>query len=133
MAIYSYKAKTSEGRTKSGRLVALSENEVIGKLRRRELAPFKVSDISGNLDTKISLFLFKPKNKDLVIFSRQFSVMISAGVPVVESLKVMVDQTENLFLQKMITQITADVDGGANLSDALSKFPKFFSYFFTKL
>ena len=131
--IYSYRAKNSDGKTKGGRLVALSESDAIGKLRRRDLAPFKVREISNDLETKISLFLFKPKTKDLVVFSRQFSVMISAGVPIVESLRVMVDQTENLYLQKMIVQITTDVDGGANLSDALAKYPKFFSYFFVNI
>jgi type IV pilus assembly protein PilC len=133
MAIYYYKAKNQDGRSRSGHLVALSENEALGKLRRRELSPVKIRDVSRDLDTRISLFLFKPKNKDLVIFSRQFSVMISAGVPVVESLKVMVDQSSNLYMQRMITQITSEVDGGATLSDALGKHPKFFSYFFINI
>lgn len=131
--IYSYRAKTSEGKKRSGRLVALSENDALGKIRRRDLAPYKIAEISNDLETKITLFIFKPKTKDLVIFSRQFSVMISAGVPVVESLRVMIDQTKNLYLQKMILQIASDVDGGANLSDALSKYPKFFSYFFINI
>src|SRR5574344_1064679 len=131
--IYSYSAKNSEGKKRYGRLVAFSESDALGKLRRRDLAPYKIREISNDLETKISLFIFKPKTKDLVIFSRQFSVMISAGVPVVESLRVMVDQTKNLYLQKMILQIAADVDGGANLSDALSKYPKFFSYFFINI
>ena len=70
--------------------------------------PVKVRDISNDLDTKLFLWLLKPGTKDLVVFSRQFSVMISAGVPVVESLKVMIDQTQNLYLQKMIMEITAE-------------------------
>ncbi|MFZ4648862.1 MAG: type II secretion system F family protein [Patescibacteria group bacterium] len=133
MAIYNYKAKTTDGDIRRGKIVALSESEVLSKLRRRELSPVKIQNVSNDLDVKLSLFLFKPKNKDLVIFSRQFSVMISAGVPVVESLRVMVDQTQNLFMQKMITQITAEVDGGAALSDALARYPKFFSYFFVNI
>ena len=133
MAIYSYKAKNSAGKVRHGQLAAISENDVLAKLRRRELIPVKVRDISNDLDTKLFLWLLKPGTKDLVIFSRQFSVMISAGVPVVESLKVMIDQTQNLYLQKMIMEITADVDGGAALSESLAKYPKFFSYFFVNI
>ncbi len=133
MAIYSYKAKNSNGKTRRGRLAAVSENDVLAKLRRRELLPVKVRDISNDPDTKLFLWLLKPGTKDLVVFSRQFSVMISAGVPVVESLKVMIDQTQNLYLQKMIMEITAEVDGGAALSEALAKYPKFFSYFFVNI
>lgn len=133
MAIYSYQARNINGKNKRGRIVALSENDAVGKLNRRNLSPYRLKEISNAIETKLTLFLFKPKTKDLVIFSRQFSVMISAGVPVVESLRVMVDQTENLYFQKMIIQITADVDGGTVLSDALAKYPKFFSYFFINI
>ncbi|MCX6795818.1 MAG: type II secretion system F family protein [Candidatus Falkowbacteria bacterium] len=133
MAVYSYSAKNSEGRRKHGRIVAMSENDAAAKLGRRELSPIKIRDISRDIDTRLLLLLSRPKNKDLVVFSRQFSVMISAGVPIVESLKVMVDQAENLYMQKMIIQITSDVDGGATLSDSLAKYPKFFSYFFVNI
>jgi type IV pilus assembly protein PilC len=75
----------------------------------------------------------KIKNKDIVIFSRQFSVMISANVSLVQALRVLVDQTVNQKLKKIINAIANDVDGGARLSEAMSAHPEAFSRFFTSV
>jgi len=133
MAIFKYKAITSNQKTKTGTIIGLSENEVILKLRKKDLNVVSLSDATNNLETKFLKLINPISTKDLVIFSRQFSVMISANVPVVESLLILIDQTNNISLRDMISDIAFEVDSGAFLSDAFSKRPKIFSDFFVNI
>ncbi len=133
MPIFSYKAENANGRIKKGRIVGLSENEVIGKIRRRELNPLSVSDVTDTLESKVNFLLNPIRSKDLVIFSRQFAVMITANITVVESLMILIDQTRNLSLKNMVSEIAFEVDGGSFLSDAFAKRPKIFSDFFVNI
>lgn len=133
MAIFQYKAENSSGQVKSGKVVGLSENEVIQKLRKKDLTVIGIHDVTDDPLSRFSQLIAPIKNKDLVIFARQFSVMISANVPVVETLMVLVDQTDNLSLKNLIANIAFDVDGGAFLSDAFAKHPKIFSEFFVNI
>jgi type IV pilus assembly protein PilC len=133
MSIFKYKAEDANGRLKNGKIVGLSESDIIARLRKQELQTVSVRDVSATLETKILKLIAPIKNKDLVIFSRQFSVMISASVPVVESLLILVDQTNNLTLKNLIADIAFEVDGGSFLSDAFGKRPKIFSDFFVNI
>lgn len=133
MPIYNYKAKNEKGRTKRGQLVGVNESDALNRLKRLDLDNIDLKDVSDNLETKLLLFINPIKAKDLAIFSRQFSVMISANVTVVESLKILVDQTTNISLQKMIADIAYEVDSGDFLSDALAKRPKAFSNLFVNI
>jgi len=133
MAIFQYKAENSSGQAKSGKVVGLSENEVIQKLRKKDLTVIGIHDVTDDPLSRFSRLISPIKNKDLVIFARQFSVMISANVPVVETLMVLIDQTDNLTLKNLIANIAFDVDGGAFLSDAFAKHPKIFSEFFVNI
>lgn len=133
MPIYRYKATNKKGRTKSGLDIALSESEIIARYRRRELEITSLVSAENSLEAKIKLFVERANTRDLVIFSRQFSVMISANVPVVEALLILVEQTDNFSLKKMIADIAADVDAGSLLSDAFAKYPDVFSNFFVNI
>ena len=133
MPIYKYKAEDANGRIKRGTFVGFSENDVIIKLRKKELNPIALNDVTGSLESKLSFLINPIKSKDLVIFSRQFSVMISASVPVVESLTILIDQTNNISLRNMLSEIAFEVEGGAFLSDSFSKRPKIFSDFFVHI
>lgn len=133
MPIFQYKAQDTNGKKKSGTIVGLSESEVSGKLSKKDLAIISLADITNTPLSQISRIIAPIKTKDLVIFSRQFSVMISASVPVVESLLILIDQTNNISLKNMISEIAFEVDGGAFLSDALAKRPKIFSEFFINI
>ncbi len=73
------------------------------------------------------------KVKDVVMFTRQFSVMISATLPVVQALRILVMQTESPALKIIISEVVDDVDGGAKLSDALAKHPRVFSTFYVSM
>jgi type IV pilus assembly protein PilC len=133
MAIFNYRAVNTAGKTKRGQAVGLSENEVSAKLRGQSLEVQSITDVTDDWFSKFLRFIAPIKAKDLVIFSRQFSIMISASVPIVESLKILIDQTNNISLKNMISDIAFEVNGGDFLSDALSKRPKVFSEFFVNI
>ncbi len=133
MSIFKYSAERSDGRKKSGRIVAVSENDAFSRLRKKDLTLKSLVDVSSALETKINRFISPIKAKELVVFTRQLSVMISANVPVVEALLVLVEQTNNLSLQAMIADIAFEVDSGAFLSDAFARRPKVFSDFFVNI
>ncbi len=134
MPIFKYKAKNNTtGKLKSEMTVGINDSEVTSRLRRRDFSVLAINDVSDGLDAKIHLLLNPIKIKDLVIFSRQFSVMISANVPVVESLLILIDQTNNFSLKNLIADIAFEVDSGALLSDSFGKRPKIFSEFFVNI
>jgi type IV pilus assembly protein PilC len=133
MSIFRYKAENSAGKTKSGTVVGLSDSEVTLKLSKQDLSVISLKDVTRDLDTKFLKLINPIGAKDLVIFSRQFSVMISANVPIEESLLILIDQTNNISLRDMISDIAFEVDGGAFLSDAFAKRPDIFSDFFVNI
>lgn len=133
MPIFRYRAENSRGKVKRGRAVGLSESEVTSKLHRKGLNPLYIADVTDSLESKIDLFINRIGIKDLVIFSRQFSVMVASNVPVVESLLILIDQTKNLAFQNMLANIAYEVDSGSFLSDAFAKRPKVFSDFFVNI
>lgn len=111
----------------------MSENEAMVKLNKKELSVTGLVNVTDTPFSKFKRFIAPIKTKDLVIFSRQFAVMISANVPVVESLLILIDQTNNISLKNMISEIAFEVDGGAFLSDAFAKRPHIFSDFFINI
>ena len=133
MAIFKYIANTSEGRRKSGQMVGVNEGDVLSRLEQSDLEPITVENITDTPEGRLLRFIAPIKTKEMVIFTRQFSVMISANVTVVESLRILVDQTKNISLQNMIAEIAFEVDSGSLLSDAFSKRPKVFSNFFVNI
>ncbi len=133
MPIFKYRAEKSNGKVKQGRIVGLGESEIISKLRRKGLNPIYLADVTNSLESKIDIFINRIRTKDLVIFSHQFSVMITANVPVVESLLILVDQTKNIAFKNMLSEIAYEVDSGAFLSDAFAKRPRVFSEFFVNI
>jgi len=133
MPIFRYKARNKKGKIKTGIEIGLNETDLITRFRRKELEIFSLAPGENDLETKIRLLVERSGIKDLVIFARQFSVMISANVPVVESLLILIEQTENFSLKNMIAEIAFEVDAGSLLSDAFGKRPAVFSEFFVNI
>jgi len=132
MAVFKYKAFNKEKKQKEGLIEAVSKEMAVETLQEEELTIVLVEEV--RTAKKISLpFFNRIKGKDLVIFSRQFSVMISANVAMVQALKILVEQTSNIKLKELLSEVADEVDGGAKLSDALAKRPKVFSNFFTSV
>lgn len=111
----------------------MSEYDLSQRLRRQNLDVISVTPADNSLEAKINLFLNKPKGKDLAIFSRQFAVMISANVPVVESLVILIEQTSSFKLKQVVAQIAFEVTAGGLLSDSLAQYPKIFDNFFVNM
>ncbi len=134
MPIFKYKAKNNtSGRFKSKLTVALNQADLVAGLHRRDYNVVSIAEVSDSWEAKINLILNPIKVKDLVIFSRQFSVMIAANMPVVESLLILIDQTNNFSLKNMIANIAFEVDSGSLLSDAFARRPAVFSDFFINI
>ncbi len=134
MAAYHYLALNREGTKIKGLIEADSERKAITQLRPRGL--FVISlEKNGNLfnfvrgKTGTGIRIFKPriKSKDIIIFLRQFATLINAGLPIVQALAIMIDQTPHSTLKEKISQIKKDVEAGMPLSEALTKHPKAFS------
>lgn len=82
--------------------------------------------------TQITLFQ-RVKTKDIVVFTRQLAVMVSATLPMVQALRILVNQTENVALKIALSEVADSVDGGMRLSEALAKYPKIFSHFYVSM
>ncbi|NCU43237.1 type II secretion system F family protein [Candidatus Falkowbacteria bacterium] len=133
MAIFRYKAKNSKGRTKNGLDVAMSEADLLQRLRRQNLDVVSLVLADNSLEAKLNLLLNRVSGKDLAIFSRQFAVMISANVPVVESLVILIEQTSNFKLKQVVAEVAFEVTAGGLLSDSLMRHPKIFDNFFVNM
>ncbi len=133
MPIFNYKARNKIGRIKRGRAIANNESLAIKALNKRGLEVLWIKDATKSIDHKF-IFLFNPiKSVDLVVFSRQFSVMMAAGVPISDALITIVNQTDNLKFRNILSKVAYDVDNGEFLSVALKKHPRTFSNFFTNV
>ncbi len=130
MPLYQYKAVDRNNKTVSGLIEAPTEDFAVDTLREKGLKIISLSSKS-EFDLKKILRIFnRVKPKDLVVFSRQFSVLISANVAMVQSLRILADQTENPYFKSIVFEIAEEVDGGLRLSEALAKRPEIFSNFF---
>ncbi len=123
---YSYTAIDKSGKRISGIVEATSETAVIATLKNREIRPLAVKPEKSGFGN-ISFGERKPKLKDIMIFTRQMSTMINAGVPLVRSLATLQLQTENPVLKKHIAIVSKDVESGISFADALEKHPTIFS------
>lgn len=124
MAKYSYKA-TKGGRTVSGIVEASSKQLALGTLSQQQIHPIAIKEVK---ESKFALKLGnRVKLKDLVVFTRQLSTMISAGVPLNRSLTTLQNQIQSKFFNKVVGQVAKDVEGGAPLADALAKHPAAFN------
>ena len=132
MAVFKYKALDKDGKKKVGLVKAISEDLAAETLRERNFSVISIKE-SGGAKTGGIIILNRISVKDLVVFSRQFAVMISANVSMVQALNILVDQTENIRLKMIISEAADEVDSGSRLSDALAKRPNVFSNFFVSV
>lgn len=130
MPRFQYVATSENGeKTTKGTLEAADEAAVMDALKRQKLRPLSVTeDKSKNSSLKKLLSSSnKVKSDDLVIFTRQLSAMVGAGVPLLRSLSSLEQHSESPALKDILVSIIRDVEGGMTLADALGKHPKTFS------
>ena len=113
-----------------GELEAPNLEAVVTVLRHRRIRPIpnRIREKGKGLEKEITIpgFGEKVKTKDLSIFTRQFATMIDAGLPIVQCLDILGEQSESKLLRNTVRTIRQDVEGGATLADALRKHPKIF-------
>jgi type IV pilus assembly protein PilC len=131
MPAFVWKGKTREGKAVSGERSAENKEAVMALLRREQILVSSVKE-KGKEIALPKLGGGVPA-KDLAIFVRQFSVMIDAGLPLVQCLEILGGQQENKNFQKILTTTRMDVEGGASLADAMRKHPKAFDDLFTNM
>jgi type IV pilus assembly protein PilC len=133
MPIYKWVADTRKGRTIKGELEAADEKIARLQLKRRNLTVKKIKVKPKDLFANVSFMQPKVTAKDIVIFTRQFSTMIDAGLPLVQGLTILAEQADNRTFRKILKQVTKDVEGGSTLAEALKKHPKIFDNLFVNL
>lgn len=123
-----YKATNKDGKTISGTAEAASKQALLSMLRKQGVHPIL---IKADKSKHRASSLFGPRKKvklsDLVVFTRQLSTMISAGVPLARSLSALQGDAANPYMREVLAGITKDVESGAQLGDAFAKYPNVFS------
>jgi len=132
MALFSYKAKSPTGAVITGSMEAESERVLAAKLRAQKLTLLSAT-LEKKKGFKYPFGKGKVTTKDLSVFCRQFATMISAGVPVLQSLNIIYDQVENKTLKMVVGKIREDIGSGSTLTDALAKHPNIFSDLFINM
>jgi type IV pilus assembly protein PilC len=132
VATFTYKARTRKGEILQDQMEADDSMSVASQLRQQGLLVIDVKE-QGVAQKDILEPFKKVKLGDLVVFSRQFATMINAGLPIVRSLYVLSEQTENLKLKEVVVAVRKDVEAGLALSEALEKHPKVFSKLYVEM
>ncbi|MEJ2024180.1 MAG: type II secretion system F family protein [Deltaproteobacteria bacterium] len=133
MPVYKWVAETRKGRNIKGELEAADEKIARLQLKRRNLTVKKIKPKPKDLFENVSFMQPKVTSKDIVIFTRQFSTMIDAGLPLVQGLSILAEQNDNKTFRGILKQVTKDVEGGSTLAEALKKHPKVFDDLFVNL
>ncbi|MAF25329.1 hypothetical protein CL634_07105 [bacterium] len=133
MPDYKFKARNASSEVVAGIIQAGSEDLAVETLNDRKLTIITLREQSkGGLQQQLSFF-GRAKPKDIVIFARQLSVLVSASIPLVQALKIMVKQTSNERLKSIVSEIADDVEGGAKLSDSFARHKETFDDFFVNI
>jgi len=133
MPVFKWVAETKKGKVLKGELEAADERIAQLQLKRRNLTIKKIKVKPKDLFENVAFFQPKITAKDVVIFTRQFSTMIDAGLPLVQGLTILAEQTENKTFQNVLKRVTKDVEGGSSLAEALKKHPKVFDGLYVNL
>jgi len=133
MPVYSWVVETKKGRKLKGEIDAPNENLALAQLRKRNFTVKKLKPKPKDIFGNISFMKPKVTSKDIVIFTRQFSTMIDAGLPIVQGLQILAEQSENATFKEILKSVNRDVEGGSTLAEAMKKHPKIFDALFVNL
>ncbi|MDY7034756.1 MAG: type II secretion system F family protein [Thermodesulfobacteriota bacterium] len=133
MAVYEYRALNNRGKEMGGIIEAESRISAGQILKRMDLYPVGISETTEKTiakkrhDVSLSLFLDRINKSDISVFSTQFAALVEAGMPVVESFGIVIQQTEKKSVKKMLSVLKEEVNKGVSLADAFKLFPRQFS------
>src|SRR5438477_9082711 len=125
MPVFTFSGKNASGEKVSGERTAVNKQVLTTQLRRERITPGAIRE-KGKEFALPTFGSGKVKTKDIAIFFRQFSVMIDAGLPLVQCLEILAANQENSAFQKTLTGVRTTVEGGATLANAMRQYPKVF-------
>jgi type IV pilus assembly protein PilC len=131
MPVFTYRGTNRAGGSVAGEMTASSKTELQSLLRRQQITPTKMSEKGKEFN--LPTFGGGVSAKELAVFTRQFSVMIDAGLPLVQCLEILASQQENKLFQKVLTGTRSAVEGGSNLSAAMKQYPKVFDPLYSNM
>ncbi|MEK7542693.1 MAG: type II secretion system F family protein [Patescibacteria group bacterium] len=131
---FSYKARTKEGELQVGTVDSVSREAATSVLLSHSLFVLSIEEIKADTWYKrIADFFERTSSADILMFTRQFSTLLSSQVPLGDSLRSLYQQTSKPVLKQVIADISSDVDAGLSLSQAFSRHPKIFSEFYVNM
>jgi type IV pilus assembly protein PilC len=125
MPVFTFSGKNESGQKINGERTAVNKQVLTSQLRRERITPGTIRE-KGKEFVMPTFGTGKVKTKDIAIFFRQFSVMIDAGLPLVQCLEILAANQENPAFQKTLTGVRTTVEGGATLANAMKLYPKIF-------
>jgi len=131
MGTFTYTARAFNGDLRTATIDAPSRDDVIAQLRKQRLSVVKIDQDASS--KKAGRFGKPIKTRDVVIFTRQFSTMINSGLPLVQALTILAEQTDNKSLAEVTKKVVFDVESGNTVADALSKHPKAFTNLYVNM
>jgi type IV pilus assembly protein PilC len=134
MPKFKYTAKDDDGKAIVGFIEADDRDLAINMLRKKNVIIVSVGDASSGLKIKLPFFSKnKVKLDDIVIFARQLATMVEAGIPLVSTLDILTDQSDNKVFGAVISEVRNDISSGLSLSEAMSKRKNIFSSLFVNM
>src|SRR5919106_4555395 len=134
MATFAYVGRSRQGTVKKGELSARTRDEAIEQLRKQNVIVTSPQEKAAKAGAFATLrFGGSVKDKDIVVFTRQFATMINAGLPLVQCLDILSSQSENKTLCKAVGEVKTNVESGATFADALKKHPKVFDELYANM
>lgn len=135
MARYQFQARNAAGKIQIGQIEAGSESEAVLKIKSQNMMPLKiiVAQQATGANAAASFFAPRVPSKDLQIFTRQFSTLINAGIPVVDSLRILSEGKRNILLKEAAAKVKSSIEGGRRLGDAMSMMPLVFDKFYVNM
>ena len=127
MPVFEYTARNLKGDLVKDKIDLATRDDVIAHLRKNRMVVVQVREAKAKGGGLADLFKAGVKTRDVVIFTRQFATMINSGLPLVQALDILSQQTENKILADVTRQVVYDVESGHTLADALRKHPKAFT------
>lgn len=133
MPIYLWEGKNRSNIVQKGEMEASSEDVIRSNLNRLRITPTKIKKKPKDLFENVAFLQPKVTQKDVILFCRQFSTMIDAGLPIIQCMDILHAQQENATFKKMLKNIKEQVESGSTLADALKKYPKQFDDLFVNM
>jgi len=133
MPVYLWTGKNRKGEIQKGEMDAANENTVRNHLTRLKITPIRIKKKPKDLLENVSFLQPGVKQNDVILFCRQFSTMIDAGLPILQCLDILHSQQENPTFKKMLKKIKESVESGSTLAEALKAYPKQFDDLFVNM